>query len=577
VPFAVLRASGTARGTVIRIGGGPMPELHAVARVAGGGLRRDRDVVMFDYRGMGHSQPVCPDLGREYLAALLQPLDTAASLQARREVAARCAAWASANDIDLAAYNARNMARDVVAIAAGLGLQSWSIDAVSFGTIVAQHVMRLAPPGLYAVVLRGPVPLDLEAQQVNGVARSLGLMATWCAAEPGCAARHPDPLGAYARVHQRLEAEPLRAEMPVDELFATGELYVTGTVFQRLVAEMLYARAALAAVPLLAQELDRGQPGPAAAIVGVLGSRARQLNGVNFAAQCEAMGPWAARLQRQDGQHRADDDYFRVELASRCPALGVPPAPASDREPVRSALPTLLVVGEHDPVTPPEYAAAIARHLAAAHTIELPGRGHEFPAACTDRMVADFLDAPHRAPDSGCFSALPAVAFIGDVRPVTGVRRLASAASGRPPRDAALLGIPLAVLAFGAVAWPLAAGARRLRGRRDPLSADRFDRRAGVVLGALLLVAMVFAVGLGWAVRTAVAENPLMLLFGVPGWAAPLLLLPWLLLATALAASLIAAQAWREGRWSRWRRSRYAALAMAGIALAVLLLAWEVN
>jgi hypothetical protein len=43
------------------------------------------------------------------------------------------------------------------------------------------------------------------------------------------------------------------------------------------------------------------------------------------------------------------------------------------------------------------------------------------------------------------------------------------------------------------------------------------------------------------------AENPMIPLFGFPGWAAPLLWVPWLLLVVSVALVVTAALAWRGG------------------------------
>jgi hypothetical protein len=69
------------------------------------------------------------------------------------------------------------------------------------------------------------------------------------------------------------------------------------------------------------------------------------------------------------------------------------------------------------------------------------------------------------------------------------------------------------------------------------------------------------------------AENPFILLFGLPGWAAPLLWVPWLLLAGSVALVVTAALGWRRGAWTRWGRIHFSLVALASMVLVATLFA----
>jgi pimeloyl-ACP methyl ester carboxylesterase len=80
------------------------------------------------------------------------------------------------------------------------------------------------------------------------------------------------------------------------------------------------------------------------------------------------------------------------------------PVDADLHSPLVSAVPTLLLSGEADPVTPPadaeRAAAGLARHL---HLI-LSGEGHgQVATGCIPKLMAEFLDAatPEKL-DAGC-------------------------------------------------------------------------------------------------------------------------------------------------------------------------------
>jgi pimeloyl-ACP methyl ester carboxylesterase len=314
--------------------------------------------------------------------------------------------------VDLRQYHARNMASDALAIMDALGYASWNAYAISFGTAVAQHMMRLRPEAFRAAAFLGPVALDAESIEINAFAAALDRMAAYCAADPACTAAFPDPRSAFEALHAQLEREPLRVPVTVSPLFPEGEMYLTGTGLQRTVFHMLYRRAGLAAVPMLVREAARGNPAPVAMAASRLAEDAAELSGANWSALCDLHGAWGAAGPSGAGR-RADDDYFRRELLARCAALGVPPAPREARHVATSEVPTLILVGEHDPVTPPAVAEAVARSHPRSIVVEMRGLGHEFPVRCSIPLMLAFFDTPDRAPDPSCFDALPAVPFMG--------------------------------------------------------------------------------------------------------------------------------------------------------------------
>ena len=62
--------------------------------------------------------------------------------------------------------------------------------------------------------------------------------------------------------------------------------------------------------------------------------------------------------------------------------------------PLQSDIPTLLLSGEADPVTPPADAERAARGLARHRHLILRGEGHgQLATGCVPKLMAEFLDA----------------------------------------------------------------------------------------------------------------------------------------------------------------------------------------
>jgi alpha-beta hydrolase superfamily lysophospholipase len=81
----------------------------------------------------------------------------------------------------------------------------------------------------------------------------------------------------------------------------------------------------------------------------------------------------------------------------------------------KSSIPTLILSGEFDPVTPPRYADEIKAELEHARVLSAPGQGHAvIGARCMPRLVSEFVEKlqPDKL-DAHCLQQLkPIPAFL---------------------------------------------------------------------------------------------------------------------------------------------------------------------
>jgi hypothetical protein len=84
--------------------------------------------------------------------------------------------------------------------------------------------------------------------------------------------------------------------------------------------------------------------------------------------------------------------------------------PADFSQPVVSDKPALLLSGEYDPVTPPEYAEEVLQHLSNGKHLVAPGQGHSVTGkGCLGRLVTEFIEkADHSQLDTSCIAQLQA-------------------------------------------------------------------------------------------------------------------------------------------------------------------------
>ncbi|MCB0188100.1 MAG: alpha/beta hydrolase [Caldilineaceae bacterium] len=98
-----------------------------------------------------------------------------------------------------------------------------------------------------------------------------------------------------------------------------------------------------------------------------------------------------------------------TELKEICDWLRVPPVTAADKVVKLSFVPTLIVNGAHDPITPPMWAKRTAAYLDQVYLEFFPGFGHVILSTkneCMTGMMKVFYDNPNQEPDNSCLDDL---------------------------------------------------------------------------------------------------------------------------------------------------------------------------
>jgi pimeloyl-ACP methyl ester carboxylesterase len=389
-------------------------------------LRARGDVVFFDQRGVGLSEP---RLHCDEVTALDRELEDTPDIDADEidarylDAYAACSARLSGQGIDLGQFNTINNAHDVEAIRLALGYDEWNLHGISYGTKLGLEVMRQHPDGVRSVVLDSVFPsqVDPVADTPGSIIDSYEAVVVACGQEPECAAG--GELDARLRdVAQALDAEPVQVE--IQELTGgTDEVYANGETIVGLVVQSLYYPEGFTDLPELVAELESGQTGALEQFLTLDRFNEPFLStGMFLAVTCNEevahADPAAAaaavpvdpfgRLETFDYASNAGPRAFET-----CEAFGSVPAPAESTEAVTSDIPTLLMAGAFDPVTPVSWAEAAAETLPNSFLVEAPFQAHGVsPGECGMAVVVQFLDDPGQEPDASCFSG-GELSFVG--------------------------------------------------------------------------------------------------------------------------------------------------------------------
>ena len=403
-------------------------------------LRASRDLIMFDQRGAGRSDPAldCPEI-----TELTRELEDAPNVDPDEaegrfgDALSACSTRLTAEGIDLDAYTTVNNAHDTEAIRVALGYEPWNLLGISYGTRLGLEVMRQHPEGVRAAVLDSVFPPQVDSVVENPATflASFDAVVEACAAEPECAAAGPLDERLIGAV-QAYEAEPVPVEIRNFITGETDEVFVDGNAIVGIVTQALYSPEAFGDLPELVAELEQGQTEAVSSFLTLNRTNEEVFtDGMFYAVVCNDEIPFANPTEVVEA---LPEDPFglddRFDLGSNtgrsafttCAAFdpvgpadeGGPPAVAN--EPVASDIPALVMAGRFDPVTPVAWSEAAAETLTNSFLVVDPSNSHGIsPGTCGMSIVNAFLDAPEIEPDTSCIGA-DAVSFLAPVdRPVS--------------------------------------------------------------------------------------------------------------------------------------------------------------
>ncbi len=392
---AVLHAAEATAAPVLVIHGGPggraVAERHHWLSPRSPILAH-HDMILVDQRGSGWSEPSldCPEV--DY--------PTGSIYDAYRA----CRARLVAEGIDLSRYRVADIVADLTALRRSVGIDSWNLYAISFGTLVALELLRTDGHAIAATVLDSPLPPRVAAYDdlPLGAGTAVDTALASCAEVDPCPTDLPEQLDNL--LHHLDEA-------PVTVTTQSGSTRTIDDVaFVHLLLNALAHPDGPSALPKAVSMATAGRTAEAVAVFEGLATGGRAVGdtlseGAQLSSECADVLP----------HDKVDDPVetrpllraiagLEAEVRRLCSIWNVPAAPQVG-EPDSSPESDVLVLSGHlDPVTPTAWARRVAADLDGAILVESESWSHAPSLAdpCAADLVARFLDGSR--PESGIAS-----------------------------------------------------------------------------------------------------------------------------------------------------------------------------
>lgn len=367
-------------------------------------LNQTRDIVLIDQRGTGDSNPLhCDNLDD------LDP-DVQLSREERIDVLQACGA-ALAADNDLAQYGTDTAVADFDAVREALGYEQINIYGASYGTRTGMTYARRYPDRVRTLVLdavAGPELVLFQADPRDGQ-QALDALFARCAADAACAEQFPALDADWQRLLAGL-AEPQEIEMANPLSGEPFTLTLGRDDLAAYVYNILYSTDLAAMLPLLIHNAaETGDYTPLVTQAFLIGDSAGMELGLLYTVGC-AEDAAVVDLALAATLDEASDFGSRAEefvaICEGWPDTAVEAVPDDLRAPLTVDVPTLVLSGAADPVTPPGYAETVADALPDSLHIVVSDYGHTVIAVgCMPRLMTDFIrDGALDALDTSCVS-----------------------------------------------------------------------------------------------------------------------------------------------------------------------------
>ena len=238
---------------------------------------RDRDILVVSQRGTMFSQPAltCESIDDFARVALGLRFYSEATKRAHLAATEACHRKLAATGADLSAYNSTESAADFADLRKVLGYTAWNVYGTSYGSYLAQTLMRDHPDGIRSVVLDSVLPTNYSVPANWWNARAgFDNFFQACAAEMACNAAHPRLQETFTRLVNKLEAEPLTTTVSDPATGEDLEVMLDGGALVDWLRNQNYAVSSLRAAPNRLDGLAAGRPEAIAAIAKDRASRA---------------------------------------------------------------------------------------------------------------------------------------------------------------------------------------------------------------------------------------------------------------------------------------------------------------
>ncbi len=404
IAFAIIKARqqpAPSDAVIIFAGGWGSSILQHIHYFSDHFLGEDRDIILYDYRGLGYSSPsICPGIGEEVFQFLLKDKSHEIYNSWQVQRFDQCLDDLVAQGIDFTQYGTDNRSRDANLLAERLPYDSYNLFGTSGGTRTIQSFIRNATVSIRSAIFNSTVPIGraIILDGFHNYQQSLDRIFNHCLDDPNCHQAYPNLKERFLAFLKTLEKEPIALK-----LRGLPKAYLNKQEVNALVYNQLYEENNFGFLPFFLEALI----GRKSALLRRLINRHEMhsivtetfnapgfLNYMNDYKVFQNDSLIQAQRPASLATYEVLDGYFRYFIQDE--RFHIYP---DEAQPISSDLPSLFLVGSYDPTTPPAYTRFMLSNFTRAYFVQLPKVGHGvFNQDCGQQLMLAFIKSPIQPP-----------------------------------------------------------------------------------------------------------------------------------------------------------------------------------
>ncbi len=367
----------------------------------------ERDVILFDQRGIGYSSPL-PDMSSDVFNILAKDANEEEELELMTAMMYDYKNKCVEQDISPQFYNTMQNAKDVGMLFKHLGYGKYNLFGGSYGTRLARVVQDVFPEYVHSSILDSPSPLtgDFLALRLKNYSMALQRIIDYCKNNPDCESKYPELKADYYKAISILKKKPIKVTMN-DSL----DVFVNAQDGIYLLRRLLYQNNSREKAPELIKAFIKGNETP---IKEILEFEYKIIGMVNMSMllsveKYEKFNPANTALKIEENYNKLPlipvkmgffDSFYQAGRHWHTGNL-----PLNERTFMDSDLPTLIYVNRYDPVTPPENGNIFKENLNNGTLLILDEGGHTSGnPKCKDQVPIDFMNNANKELDLSCLN-----------------------------------------------------------------------------------------------------------------------------------------------------------------------------
>ncbi|TDR23894.1 alpha/beta hydrolase [Marinicella litoralis] len=358
-----------------------------------------RDIVLVDQRGTGKSNPLRCEIDPDEYEAL-SDMDS----DAWKDWTKKCH---QGLDADTRYYTTTEAINDLEAVREALEIEQWNLYGGSYGTRKALTYMKMFPDSIRSVILDASVPQEqaLGVEHETNLRNTLQQIFALCEADEACQTAFGDAEQQLWKFLDQLKEAPINLRIQNSSTGTFEDVLMTREYAVIAMRMFAYSPETMGLIPLMVSLANHGQPETMAAQAQmVMNSLNEGLNNaLEISVSCAEDVPFMPKTSNTTNS-LFGDELFEL-MHARCELWDSIAVDPSFKEPVVSDIPTLLLSGEYDPVTPPKNAEQIMQTLSNAQHLVAKGQGHIVGTrGCMPKIVTAFIKDPSKELETECMN-----------------------------------------------------------------------------------------------------------------------------------------------------------------------------